>query len=211
MNAERVRLNVLQNRIALEETLSSENFHLVSSDGAATAITSSIYYRRSIMLLASVTCGRMTGNLPDDFHRLTKEGCCNGTVSSVPPKVVKNLLRPIRRPAARRAIGSSPVPGPVLSSGPQPGHKQVRQPKWARPDFSRLGRQEEPPEGEVSGGFRTNRSCPTISKSWTVGMPGPASNNDGPVARGLLSSRQDNKDGAALAETGRNQRWQPMR
>lgn len=62
------------------------------------------------MLLASVTCGRIPGNLSDDFHGLTKEDCCKAVVSSVPLKVVKNLLRQIRRPGGRNAIGCPPVP-----------------------------------------------------------------------------------------------------
>ena len=62
------------------------------------------------MLLASVTCGRMTGNLSDDFHGLTKEDGYEAVVSGVPLKVVRSLKRRTLPPGVRNAIGCPPVP-----------------------------------------------------------------------------------------------------
>jgi len=62
------------------------------------------------MLLASVTSGRMTENLPGEFHGLTKGLLSGARCPRVPPVIVKNLLRQIHRPGARNAIGCPPVP-----------------------------------------------------------------------------------------------------
>lgn len=93
------------------------------------------------MLLASVTPGRMTGNLPGEFHGLTKGAAVRSTVS---PCFTGDRQESLETDPPPRCQECNRVP--------------------ARP-----------------------------------GPPDP------------LSSRQDNKGGVVLAETGRNQRWQPMR